>query len=153
MLPNIRRIEITRHPPSWRNELEKGNGNRGRSETASAADAGWDRTADHNEEGWPVFEVWKKYEEITMHFNDLLMRLRTQALAAVAALATIVGIFSKAGADALTCNRIFSAFRRVEFCDIHVPYHFIALSLFVLLRTNSQVKPLQRPPWGKPFNA
>src|SRR5687767_14927834 len=54
------------------------------------------------EEGWPVFEVWDKYEEITMHFNDLLMKLRTQALAAVAALATIVGIFAKAGADALT---------------------------------------------------
>ena len=51
---------------------------------------------DRNEEVWPVFEVWKKYEEITMHFNDLLMRLRKQALAAVAALATIVGIFSKA---------------------------------------------------------
>jgi hypothetical protein len=31
-----------------------------------------------------------------MHFNDLIIRLRTQALAAVAALSTIVGIFAKA---------------------------------------------------------
>jgi len=48
-----------------------------------------------SEEGWPIFALWKKYEDITMHFNDLLIRLRTQALAAVAALATIIGIFAK----------------------------------------------------------
>jgi hypothetical protein len=48
-----------------------------------------------NEKGWPLYEVWKQYEDIAMHFNDLLMRLRTQALAAIAALATIIGIFAK----------------------------------------------------------
>jgi hypothetical protein len=46
-------------------------------------------------EEWQVLELWKKYEDITMHFNDLLMRLRTQGLAAVAALTTIIGIFAK----------------------------------------------------------
>lgn len=50
-------------------------------------------------DGWPIKEVWEKYEEIAMHFNDLLIRLRTQALAAVAAISTLVGIFSKTGAD------------------------------------------------------
>jgi hypothetical protein len=55
-----------------------------------------------SEEGWPIFEVWAKYEEIAMHFNDLLMRLRTQALGAVAALATIIGIFARAGAETHT---------------------------------------------------
>jgi len=45
--------------------------------------------------GWDLFEVWKKYEDIAMHFNDLLIKLRTQALAAVAALTTIIGIFAK----------------------------------------------------------
>jgi hypothetical protein len=40
------------------------------------------------EQGWPVFEVWTKYEDIAMHFNDLLIRLRTQALGAIAALGT-----------------------------------------------------------------
>jgi hypothetical protein len=44
---------------------------------------------DANEEGWPIFDVWDKYEAIAMHFNDLLIKLRTQALAAVAALSTI----------------------------------------------------------------
>jgi hypothetical protein len=44
---------------------------------------------------WPVFELWKEYEKITMHFNDLIIRLRTQALAGVAALSTLVGIFAK----------------------------------------------------------
>ena len=44
---------------------------------------------------WTIFDLWAKYEDITMHFNDLLMRLRTQALAGVAALSTLVGIFTK----------------------------------------------------------
>jgi hypothetical protein len=45
--------------------------------------------------GWPIQELWVKYEEIAMHFNDLIMRLRTQALGAVAAL-SLVGLFAKA---------------------------------------------------------
>lgn len=45
--------------------------------------------------GFPVRELWEKYEEITMHFNDLIIRLRTQALAGVAALSTLVGVFAK----------------------------------------------------------
>src|SRR5690348_13253416 len=46
--------------------------------------------------GFPIKDLWEKYEDITMHFNDLIIKLRTQALAAVAALSTIVGIFAKA---------------------------------------------------------
>jgi hypothetical protein len=56
----------------------------------------------NQQQGWPVFELWKKYEDIAMHFNDLLIRLRTQALGAVAALTTIIGVFAKAGADRQT---------------------------------------------------
>lgn len=51
------------------------------------------------EEGWPVKDLWEKYEDIAMHFNDLLIKLRTQALGAVAVLATLIGIFSKSGTD------------------------------------------------------
>src|SRR5262245_43882928 len=51
------------------------------------------------EQGWPVLKLWQKYEDIAMHFNDLLIRLRTQALGAIAALATIIGVFAKAGED------------------------------------------------------
>src|SRR5665811_838938 len=50
-------------------------------------------------EGWPLKDVWEKYEDIAMHFNDLLIRLRTQALAAVAAISTLVSIFGKTGTD------------------------------------------------------
>lgn len=39
--------------------------------------------------------LWAKYEDIAMHFNDLLLRLRTQALAAIAAISTLVGVFTK----------------------------------------------------------
>ena len=40
-----------------------------------------------------LFEIWKEYEEVAKHFNDLLIRLRTQALggaAAISAFATII---------------------------------------------------------------
>jgi hypothetical protein len=47
------------------------------------------------DEGFSVFDLWAKYEDITTHFNDLLMKLRTQALAGVATLSTAVGIFAK----------------------------------------------------------
>jgi hypothetical protein len=42
--------------------------------------------------------LWAKYEDITMHFNDLLMRLRSQSLAGIAAVSTLVGLFTKEGA-------------------------------------------------------
>ncbi|HEX3483589.1 MAG TPA: hypothetical protein VHT51_00925 [Micropepsaceae bacterium] len=42
-----------------------------------------------------VQSLWAKYEDIAMHFNDLLMRLRTQALAGIAAFSTLVGILTK----------------------------------------------------------
>lgn len=42
-----------------------------------------------------VFEVWKEYEQIAMHFNELLMQLRMRALGGVAAISALVGILSK----------------------------------------------------------
>ena len=39
-----------------------------------------------------LFEVWAKYEDIAMHFNDLIIRVRFQALAGVAAFAASAGI-------------------------------------------------------------
>ncbi len=62
-------------------------------------DAGKDSTGRFEPEGWPLKDVWDKYEGIAMHFNDLLMRLRTQALAAVAAISILVSIFGKTGTD------------------------------------------------------
>jgi hypothetical protein len=40
-------------------------------------------------------KLWEKYEDIAMHFNDLLMRLRSQSIAGIAALSTIVGVLAK----------------------------------------------------------
>jgi hypothetical protein len=42
-----------------------------------------------------VQQLWEKYEDIAMHFNDLLMRLRSQSIAGIAALSTIVGLLTK----------------------------------------------------------
>jgi hypothetical protein len=49
-----------------------------------------------------VFEVWSKYEEIAMHFNELIMRLRIQALAGVAAISTVAGILGRHEDDGVT---------------------------------------------------
>lgn len=38
--------------------------------------------------------LWAKYEEIAMHFNDLLIQLRMRSLAGVAAVSTLVGVFA-----------------------------------------------------------
>lgn len=46
-----------------------------------------------------VQALWVEYEKIAMHFNDLLMRLRTQSLAAIAAISAAVGIFAKGDAS------------------------------------------------------
>src|SRR5258705_2517945 len=45
-----------------------------------------------------ILDVWDKYEHIAMHFNDLIIKLRTQALAGVAALSTVVTLFAKSDA-------------------------------------------------------
>jgi len=45
--------------------------------------------------GFPLFDVWKEYQEIAKHFNDLLMRLRSQSLGAVAAFAAVAGFVAK----------------------------------------------------------
>lgn len=52
-----------------------------------------------DQNGTPIFEVWDRYESIAMHFNDLLIKLRTQALGGVAAIASIVAVLSKNGVE------------------------------------------------------
>jgi hypothetical protein len=42
-----------------------------------------------------ILDQWQRYEAITMHFNDLLMRFRTQALGGLATVATLAGLLSK----------------------------------------------------------
>jgi hypothetical protein len=38
-----------------------------------------------------IIDLWDKYENVAMHFNELLIRLRTQALGAVATIVTAAG--------------------------------------------------------------
>ena len=59
----------------------------------------------------PIFDVWDRYENIAMHFNDLLIKLRTQAIAGVAAITTILAIVTKAvGIGELTWEIIAGVF-------------------------------------------
>jgi hypothetical protein len=52
-------------------------------------------------DGYCLFEVWKEYEGIAMHFNELILKVRVQALGGVAAISTLVTFFSEAGDKAL----------------------------------------------------
>jgi hypothetical protein len=62
--------------------------------------------------GIPLFETWKEYQRIAMHFNDLLMRLRSQSLAAVGGLASVAGYAFKgdSGATITNWHALFAAF-------------------------------------------
>lgn len=57
-----------------------------------------------------LFETWSKYEEVAMHFNDLLLKIRTQALGVVATLVTVVGIFAKTSDVKLSWEMAAGAF-------------------------------------------
>ena len=54
-----------------------------------------------------VLDQWQKYEAIAMHFNDLLMRFRTQALAGLAAVAALAGLLKGAQGIAALDVRVF----------------------------------------------
>lgn len=55
-----------------------------------------------NEEFSQVFALWSKYEEIAMHFNDLLIKLRVQALGGIAIIGTVATAFLKESHGDLT---------------------------------------------------
>ena len=40
-------------------------------------------------------QLWKEYEGIAMHFNDLIIKLRGQSLGGVAAVATLAAVVAK----------------------------------------------------------
>ncbi len=42
-----------------------------------------------------LYDVWEKYEEVAMHFNDLLIRLRTRALGVVAVISALITVFGR----------------------------------------------------------
>ena len=42
-----------------------------------------------------LFDLWKEYEKIAMHFNDLLIQLRLRALAGIGVIGTLSGVFAK----------------------------------------------------------
>ena len=56
-----------------------------------------------------VFELWDKYESIAMHFNDLILKIRIQALGAVAAISTLAGVLNKVGNESQSFNWVISS--------------------------------------------
>ncbi|WP_281560828.1 hypothetical protein [Thalassomonas sp. RHCl1] len=48
--------------------------------------------AEKNEQ---FFELWCKYEDMTVHFNGIILKLRIQALALLSILMTTIGIIAK----------------------------------------------------------
>ncbi len=56
-----------------------------------------------------IFNAWLEYERVAMHFNELLIKLRIQALGGVVAISTLAGFVAKYGSQSyfnwglLTC--------------------------------------------------
>ena len=69
-----------------------------------------------NEKAKFHLDVWEKHEQIAMHFNDLIITIRIQALGAIAALITIGGVLLKS-----------------EPSEPHLPWGLIATVLAILL--------------------
>ena len=44
-----------------------------------------------------LLDAWERHEKIAMHFNDLILKVRIQALGALAAVVTVGGVFLKTG--------------------------------------------------------
>lgn len=80
--------------------------------------------------GWFVKELWDKYEEVAMHFNDLLIKLRIQALAGVAGITTLVSLFAKSSGDAAINWQIVA----LVFCGL--TFFWIAIAVIDLLYYN-----------------
>ena len=56
-----------------------------------------------------IFDAWLEYQKVAIHFNELLIKLRIQALGGVVAISTLAGFIAKYGNQAsfnwglLTC--------------------------------------------------
>jgi hypothetical protein len=68
-------------------------------ETSNSSD--WER----------YYKLWCEYEKVAMHFNDLIMRVRTQALVGVAAIAAIfVGFVSRMNTNGVSWDLLSAGF-------------------------------------------
>ena len=103
-------------------------------------------------DGTDIQSLWAKYEDIAMHFNDLLMRLRTQALAGIAAISTLAGIFARTNPSAvnsewLIAAAIFSAlalFWLAIFClDVFYYNKLLAGAVIALKKLESEIQTRQ----------
>ena len=56
-----------------------------------------------------VLDQWYKYEQIAMHFNDLTLRFRTQALGGLTAIGTLAAVFVSAKGVAASFLPLFFA--------------------------------------------
>ena len=54
---------------------------------------------ENNKLNLDLYQVWQKYEDIAMHFNDLILKVRIQALGGVAAIITVASFVFKAKGD------------------------------------------------------
>src|SRR5688500_4996729 len=50
-------------------------------------------------------QLWTEYEKIAMHFNDLILRLRVQALSGITAILALSGIAANLAAGPITAEQ------------------------------------------------
>lgn len=76
-----------------------------------------------------VFEVWKEYEAIAMHFNELLIQLRMRALGGIAVITALVSLLSKGDTETdfrwgvLSAVLLILALVWIAICIIDMKYY------------------------------
>jgi hypothetical protein len=65
-----------------------------------------------------AFVLWSKYEDVAMHFNDLIMKLRTQALAGLAGVVTVSGLAVSFTGKAVTATEWEVLFYTIAFLTL-----------------------------------
>ena len=74
-----------------------------------------------------VVDVWKKYEDVAMHFNELIMRWRLQAIGGLAALVTAAGFVV---GDATT---LLVRYRAMLILSLMLTFAWVAVGLIDLV--------------------
>lgn len=65
---------------------------------------------ENNKLNLDLYKVWQKYQDIAMHFNDLIIKVRIQALGGVAAIITVVGFIFKEKEGGIPWNIMIALF-------------------------------------------
>jgi hypothetical protein len=93
------------------------------------------------------FRLWSKYEEITMHFNELIIKLRVQALGGVTITGTIATALFKGSNNTdilkFLLPMYFLGWLAIYFLDVHYYDHLLTGAVNEILVLESKLEDIK----------